>query len=358
MIHRRQFILANTDLRPSPTWRTRPVGPWFLSHCSELPIVELRDRCGRQWWLLGVAVQSRADLPSPEVEIAQFAGNDIATVYRNWCGRWLLLNAHTLHLDAGGTLGVYYAPSPDGRGLVVSSSFALLHALVCPNEEPEFSVRHTVGMDWPPAPGSRCASLHRLMPTQMLAFRDDNQRRAGSYARGLEIGSVKPSESEKVYDEIADYMTTVVRRLGDRFRTIYLPLTGGNDSRVVLAAAVHERLRFTAFTQHIGRSTHGRAISRADAITPSRICRSLGVPYRYIRPNTASEARLAEYDAHTVGHANDLDRGFYALGQWETFAPSSVVLRGGIFEVGRCYFWDRLADIRWDENDVAGQFLR
>ena len=149
--------------------------------------------------LSGVAVQSRADLPSPEIEIAQFAGNDIATVYRNWCGRWLLLNEHTLHLDAGGTARRLLRSKP-GRwgGWSPPASRSSMRSSVRTNSPN--SVRHSVGMDWPPAPGSRCATLRRLMPrpTQMLAFRDDNRRCAGPYSRGLEIGRVKPGESEKV----------------------------------------------------------------------------------------------------------------------------------------------------------------
>src|SRR4029453_8597277 len=114
-----------------------------------------------------------------------------------------------------------------------------------------------------------------------------------------------------------------------------IPLSGGADSRTVLAASIAAGVRPKTFTFHKSFKMHGREITAADAHLPRVLSRLYGVEHSYIRPQRRSEKADIAVLHHTAGRFDDVDRHYIANGQWDLAPTRCVVLRGGLFEAGK-----------------------
>jgi hypothetical protein len=334
-LHRRQFILGPEPLLAAEGWISEQIAPSLhLSRCAELPAASVTDRRGVTWWLLGVALQSDPDAPAP---LQQLADNDKSTpldVYRSWSGRWILISDSEIHLDACGLMGCFYRTIHHGpkADLWASSSPALIVALPGRKRIPHAAakIHPGKGMDWYPPPGSGFAGVNKLLPTQILSLAAATERRV--LPRPPLVDVRKPKTYDEALAALQRNLVTSLSRLRERAEGIWLPLTSGLDSRLILAAATQADLQLTTFTQRYPLMESG------DRQLPPLLARAAGYDHRELRPGRFSRSRQALFDAHTAGHCVDGDRRFFAHGQWEMIPTPALILRGGVFELGRCYF--------------------
>jgi hypothetical protein len=146
------------------------------------------------------------------------------------------------------------------------------------------------------------------------------------------LDAQKPKTYEDTLAALQRSLVTSLSRLRKRGEAIWLPLTAGFDSRLILAAASQADLSLTTFTQHYP------LMESADLQLPPLLAREIGYEHRQLRPERFSRSRRALFDAHTAGQCVDGDRRFFAHGQWEMIPAPALILRGGVFELGRCYF--------------------
>ena len=334
-LHRRQFVLGPEPFLAGEGWISEQIGPSLhLSRCPELPASSVTDKRGVTWRLLGLALQSNPDAPEP---LEQLAGNEqsaLLDTYGSWSGRWILISDSEIHLDAGGLIGCFYRTIQRGSTteLWASSSPALIVAI--PGRE---RIRHVgakihygKGMDWYPLPRSGFAGVNKLLPTQVLSLAGTRDGRV--LPRSPLLDAEKPKTHEETLDALQRSLVTSLSRLRAGDEAIWLPLTAGLDSRLILAAARQADLPLTTFTQDYP------LMESADLQLPPLLARELGYEHRQLRPGRFSRSRKALFDAHTAGHCVDGDRRFFAHGQWEMIPAPALILRGGVFELGRCYF--------------------
>jgi hypothetical protein len=302
----------------------------MLSHCPELPVSIVRDADGVTWCLAGLAQQSepgRAD-PLPEIQTARTG--EVPTLYRSWAGRWILLGRGEVHLDAAGLLGSYYLHRRNGCW--ISTSVALLPRLSEAGEverDPR-ELHQGRGFDWIPAPASRYVPIRRLLPSQVLDTTKGSTR-PRPWLRPIRRDIPYP----QIIDQLAARLTEPLRRLKPGNRTVWVPLTGGRDSRLVLALATEVGIPVRAYTNE-------RRMTLADRFLPRRIARVMGVPYEFHRPGAESSIRGSAYDAHGADSTAGIDRSYYTKGQWDFGQAGDYVLRGGGFETGRAYYYAKL----------------
>jgi hypothetical protein len=334
-LHRRQFILGPEPFLAGEGWISEQIGPSLhLSRCPELPASSVTDKRGVTWRLLGLALQSDPDAPEP---LEQLAGNEqsaLLETYGSWSGRWILISDSEIHLDAGGLIGCFYRTIQHGSTteLWASSSPALIVAI--PGRE---CIRRDgpklhpgKGMDWFPLPRSGFAGVRKLLPTQILSLVPMTDRRV--LPRPSLMNGQKPTTYHEALNTLQRSLVTSLSRLRKSDEAIWLPLTAGVDSRLILAAARQADLSLTTFTQQYP------LMESADRQLPPLLARELGYKHRQLRPGRFSRTRRALFDAHTAGECVDGDRRFFAHGQWEMIPAPALILRGGVFELGRCYF--------------------
>ncbi len=325
-LHRRQFVIGSRPFRAYDDWFVDDLEDGlYLSRCPDLRVVSSTDRDGRRWHLLGSAVQTVEGRADPPQEIASLSVHEIPEAYRSWAGRWVLIGAGEIHLDACGLLGCFYRPRTAERAQISSSP-----VLLAGSEGPRATgasrtLRHNVGVDWYPPPRSRFSGVRRLLASQILHAKSGRVER-----RPLLPSPAAGATYPELLDAIESRLRTALQRIGHEVEgTLWLPLTGGHDSRLLLALAGDLNLRVSTFTQRY------RGIPLGDRILPKKLADAVGAPHRLIQPSKWDERRGALYWSHNGRHTpNDLDRRFFARRQWEFGATHDGVLRSGGLEVG------------------------
>ncbi len=310
-LHRRQFVIGPRPLAPFDDWRRLELpGGLHLSADPELPLAVAGSRV-----LLGVAVQTLPDRGDPADELA---GPPPRT--EDWAGRWALLDGDLLAPDAAAALALFHRD-----GVWASSSPALLAELT-PALPAGAPIRYGVGMDWHPPPGSGIEGLGRLLPSQALDLSD-----------GAVVPRPLPQpdptrDPDEILERLRLRLVTAISRLAAAGGPLALPLTGGHDSRALLAAATAAGVTVEAYTFELP------GIASADRELPPRLARAVGATHRIIpRRAPADPQRLELWDRHTARHAVDEDRQCFATGQYDEVAHAAFDL-GDFYEVGRGYY--------------------
>ena len=312
-LHGRQFLLGPRPMQPCEGWKAVELGPGlFLSHDPELP---LRHTGGRA--LIGTAVETTAGGPPPGT-------GEGASDTEGWSGRWALVEDGRLRLDATGTLAC--AHRMIGSEVWASSSPVLLGQLDPALARAETPIAHGRGMDWYPPPSSGIDGVAWLLPSQALQLDD---------GRVAALPLPAPAPTDDYAAQLAALerrLVSAVTGLGDVSGDVWVPLTGGRDSRLVLAATLAAGLGVRTYT------LDHRDIDRADRELPPQIARACGIEHRFVKASRTDSRRLELWDRHTAGQAVDADAGFFAAGQLEHLAGAGVELYSNVLEVGRGYY--------------------
>jgi hypothetical protein len=278
-----------------------------------------RDRDGEAWLVAGIAIEASPDGDEPASRIARLATSEVVSGTSSWTGRWMLIGPGTVQVDAGALLPCFYR---DIDGATWASTSSALVAEV-PGTGPPPRVPRALergrGITWYPPPHSGRVGVRRLLPRQRLT------------ADGVVRTPLRPRTgvpSEETIERLRDLLVTPIERLQVP-RRMWVSLTAGIDSRLVLAAAHAANRSFRTYTQ-----VHPR-ITTPDYVQPPRIARKVGASHIRVPARHAIPSLGTEYDTHADGGIADADRGFYARRQWAFVSPGDTVLRGICFELGR-----------------------
>jgi hypothetical protein len=341
--HRRQFVIGPAFVAVEPDWERHDLAPGLvLSRSPALPIAELRTGDGQNCLLLGLAVSAEADLQqaSPAQTIT-----DLARISSFWAGKWALISAERCWNDAMGILGLYYR-EVDGVTWLGSSPAVLGKYLPAPLAPLiPWDVLHRRGMDWIPAPLTSREGIFRLMP----------QRFIEPLTGKIHVLPGLPQDGPTAAVTLVQTMRNwgAVSNGSERLVT----LTGGLDSRTVLAAAVAAGVDCIALTGVADRTAW------ADRKLPPKLARTAGVRHRWQRND---QQDVAERQRRLTIAAEQMD-GLFIHPVWESFASARMDQRhdrGGLasghtFEVCRCYYWRKLIEpAQLPVDDLLAAFFK
>jgi len=338
-IHSRQFIIGPKPVEVDKEWSVIKLkSNFYLSYCKNLPISYTKDVEGESWYILGLAVQTETGRLDPVKEISQSLTKDVCNLYGSWAGRWVLIGNGEIHMDATGLLGCYYIIEENTKSIPaiwISSSPVLLRDIsMYRNTMKTWGEIFCAGLNWYPLPLSRFEGVRKLFPSQIIRYMD---RKMTILPRPL-ISGLKVLAGLS-YDQklklLKERLVTAVQQAARLYKTIWLPLTAGYDSRLLLAIMKEAGVEAKTFTQN------HRRISYADKGFPPFLAKEIGLKHYWIAEKGFSRRYLKTYDEHTGKHAVDGDRYLFSHRQWDGFQKDDLILRGGIFEVGRCCYWDR-----------------
>jgi hypothetical protein len=285
------------------------------------------DVNGGIWHLLGLAVQTDATKADPLTEIGKASTVDVTKLYTSWAGRWVLVGNTEVHMDCSGMLGCFYTTINEERW--ISSSLAILQEIgrLSPRRE---TLKHKDGLEWYPLPLSRFEGVYKLLPSQVL-----NLKTFHTEARALPK-PIAGLSYDAILEKLTEKLKCAIVNVSGSGGPIFIPLTAGYDSRVILAAAQYAGIKAESYT------TGHYYISHADVTLPFKLAATVGYRHNYIKKAAFSKEKEALYDYHTAGNTNDIDRTKFSHGQWEPFGKGDLIFRGGLFEIGRCFYWDKM----------------
>jgi hypothetical protein len=214
---------------------------------------------------------------------------------------------------------LYYHPA---RRLAGNSLRLVCEESGAPLKPP--AIIHGSRPDWYPAPSTRAQGVRRLLLTQQLGLADfaSRPRRLGFHEAG----------TTKWKDSIADVLTNVFHGLGETGAPIWLALTGGFDSRTLLAAALRAGAPVHCFTFAFGK------VSSDEAAVAAKVSAVAGVPHRTIRPGELNRDALALYRWWGAEQKGGADADMFAMGCWSALPEHAIVIRGLGFEFARDFY--------------------
>lgn len=340
-IDRRQFIISKNAINLK-RWSNININKLVLSYSDDLRVNEVYDKNGLKWILLGWAIQIEKNKKDPVEELKERKEEDITDIYESWTGRWILIGEDSIHLDASGSLGCFY--TINSKEIFIGSSPSLISRIL---KEQELEVEEVTcklergsGMDYYPAPITRYSNIKRVFASQILIFEEN---RISFKARRLTC--VKKYEGlsyKEQLDLLRDYFSQAVINLNKMTtKEIYVPLTAGMDSRLILSACTSNNINVKTITFEQDN------MMKADKQIPKKISKQLGIEHIYVKKcyDNYNKELEEEFDLHCGKHCVDADRDLYSYGQFNIASDTIILLRGGVFETARLsYYYKKLTE--------------
>ena len=281
--------------------------------------------------LIGYAWQTLPDKKDPVKEIESKTENgrilteaELYEMENSWCGTYVLVYQGKVYQDATGFLNVFYSE------VGFSSDLSLL-AKAMDIDEVVYETDQII--NWLPGPYTQYVGINKLLNSQVYDYRTGEVT-----ARPLlPVPVTGITDKAELTKQFCDVFANSLHNLWSMFpdKEIMVGLTGGMDSRALLATAYHENLPFIAYTMD------REDIFRGDVEIPKQICERLSIPYEFytLDKSMYSKAREEEFIRNNSGLERDADRMFYANGQYDDLQKKHknvILLRSGI--------WARVAD--------------
>ena len=297
--HRRQFVIGPQKFILNQFWKTHQIddSKW-LSYCSGLRVVQATDKDKRNWYILGFAIETNPQRASIEDGITQATSDEVPELCSAWAGRWLLVGREQLNLDASGLLGCFYG-FDDSNQVWASSSATLLAEILFPDGRISVDNRklsYEIGISWYTPPRSRFTQISRLLPSQVLDLESGK----------LEVKPLMPKFSldrdyEDVLGQIQQILVTTLQRIAQLSPELWLGLTAGYDSRLMLALSQTAGIKVKTFTRIATR------MSVADKVLPPQLARTCGYSHIFLHRYKRFPERQALVETHSGGQISTGD---------------------------------------------------
>lgn len=230
-------------------------------------------------------------------------------------GRWVLFWNKFIITDASGNFQLFWVKKD---GIAVSSSLSLLAAefnlVCCPTRRLEME-----SIGFYPAPNTIYPDINVLLSFQVINASDIEVRPNYNY-RGLESFT-----KDQLIEGFIVLTKNFIENIKRENVEIITPLTGGIDSRTILAFLLNFYPRIETYT------TWFPSINIDDFIIPKLL--SLFFPkvkHKIIRPKAWQNTRAKKFDVHTGGNCVERDRSFYATNSYpmKPDDKKAIMIRG------------------------------
>lgn len=277
----------------------------------------------KEAYLIGNAFCMDKPDKSIEEDICFLNEKSVDEITKYWTGRWILIYENELITDACGLMSAFYAENEDG--FCVSSSLRVLCDVL--NLSPSYDVCDG-DLGWHIAPHTTVEGVYKLLATQKIIF-SENELKPVFY---MPFGDTKAFSTDEKCEKLAAMLVNGVKNIYEYGKKdIWSALTGGKDSRLVLAALLKAEIPFSCYT-----AWHEN-ISASDKKAPSQLAEKFGMPYMFVKRGKTDKNLLADYDNFTLKNIDGADKMFYARGQFSKIPQNAVVIRSGIFEAAQNY---------------------
>lgn len=323
---RGDWLYSAEPTPPFRSWSSRPLGSGYL-HASPSTCVEIL----KGGFIIG-----------EWIAIPQATAGDATNVHdvarRSLVGQFNVFSQDRISSDPGCLKPVFFHES---RRLASSSPRLLTEltgAALLPSE-----VLHGSRPDWLPGPRTRAAGVKRLLTSQKLSLADFQIVRTFLVS--------KASSSDPISD-IATALRSIFQGFKARGDEVWIGLTGGYDSRMLLSAAIAAGAKTIAFT------FAGKLIPD-ETERAARIAALAGVPHRVIGPGPMVQDELDYFVWQSIGQCAGLDGEICAAGSWQDIPAEALVIRGYGGEFGRQFYHGVLPDNDWlDSPDRSQLYMR
>ena len=344
---RKQYLITPRGTPGPDGWHSQTLSGWQVHHCPALPLATLTLSDGTAIGIVlgyaiapdGLMIEGRHKLAVSARAMAKL--DRIERYIAQLAGRFVVLLAHgpqaRVYPDPGCSLGPVFDPTARRVG---ASTLLVLDRPVIDNpdvlaaEVAEarnfYRFGHTID-----------AHARRARPNHYLDLSDFSQHLHWPMPED-ELGFDK-SKTPEFAEAIAEKLALNMAALTGRYRT-GLPISGGTDSRLLLAAGVHSLPQVKSFFVY-----HTNWSTSIDCLLARQIANRLSLPLTVIsRDAPKFKSVLTDQQFEDIKSLRMLRNG----GEPDTANPESIkamylspqcdlVLRGNVAEMTRAQRWVR-----------------
>jgi hypothetical protein len=335
-----QFHLGSAPLPGRAGYASLPLGGRYLSYSRRLSVARLSDSTGAlAGYCLGIAIDAAGCRVSDRrFKTAADAGNgfwsEVAEFVTGLAGRYIVLvssGAETrIYGDACGSYSCVYDPV---MGTAGSSLLMALERRISSNRQKDIRVALRGGGRMPFG-RTRDEHARVLTANHYLSIPAMTEHRFWPAAG--EVAEVPAQESQACLESIRNRLSAVIAGIAATERAA-LPLSGGNDSRTLLACAKPVLPDIARFYTQVHNYN-----SRADYKSAARLARAWNFDLERHQqevplPEEEAERRIARYKI-TTGYGalpfQTLDKNFATLP-----GGNEALLLGNVLEILRASHW-------------------
>lgn len=324
---RKQFVIGPRALMLADDWCTIEIASnLVLSHSPALAVRPVSAADGERFFLLGEAVSALR--PRVDEDVLAACGDGVMRCTAFWAGRWALVGKRFCLTDAATLMPIYWRH--ENGEIWLSNNVATLGTRILglpPLPRIDWQIKFQSGMSWIVNPLTARRGVSKLLPQRFI------DPLTGVIATQGELPSEGPEKPEFLISVLAHWHASKP----------YIPtlsLTAGLDSRTILAAAVRTELDFNTCTL----STE--ELTDSDRRLPPKLSASAGFAHRLVKPLPLPESEVCrrlhagrEQMDNVINHPRWRNVAHGLLDQLGSMA------HGAVFELGRCYYWDKLSSI-------------
>ncbi len=329
-----QFILCQAENYIPENWHIRRSGSWWLGCHPDLPVIEiLASDSSSIGWLLGYPIDRNGLLLNKSLEMSvspkdSSAASQLESSLYAFGGRFLAIfltnNISRVYLDPLGSLATVFC----AKQQIVASSTALIpYSEDCKDNYELINTLDIPNKDnWYPFGLTPRHSVERLLPNHFL---DLNNWQSTRHWPIDEI-TITQDVERSIY-EIASIVKKNIAALVENY-PLYMSLTAGRDSRMLLACAREHLQNIGFFTIRIPDKG-----GRLDCEVASQMAKRYGLNHRILEFEEATETELNEW-LYRTGNCV-AGRSWRNVRTLKQLDPQRAFLLGLGGEVGRSFYW-------------------
>ena len=332
-----QYVLSRESNRQYQGWKKTTLEGWTLHHGAALPVRPILDSTGRRCGLLlghawkpgGSLVQDALLVPEP-VSIPAFAraADEVTT---SLGGRYLavILTPEISRIYGDPVFDLPMLYDPDGQKAASSLGLILDRDLQPDsdiNARAVLAGRETISLQ-----RSLDRNVRRCIGNHYLDLADFSLHRHWP-AADMQL-DLQPEGMDAAAEAIAKGLAANIASLTAAHDCV-LPVTGGRDSRILLAAALPVAAQIKQFLCHRFHNP-----SRKDAKAAGKVLTSVGLPLTqyFKQPNCHALMKDMRLKMGWSGSRGELE----ALPMIAGYPRDHLILRGNILELLRANQWRR-----------------
>lgn len=254
-------------------------------------------------------------------------------------GRYFIFLDDVFYTDCTGNLQIFY----NSRCDVISTSLGLISQQIglkpCELRYKEFKK-----LTFYPAPHTIYKGIFVLLSWEQIRKSKITQTK-----RKI----IDYSDYQSIQKNIISSTGLLIKKISDNYQVV-LPLTGGIDSRTILAFLLKLKINFSAYT------TFYKKIKFYDIFTPIILAIINSFSYRLIvgkvKYNFSElKLRLLNFRSHTGYNCLDKDIVFYTFDLYPKPTPkrTSVMLRGAGWAVFRGFYINDISELKFKKERLA-----
>ncbi len=278
------YYITDSDISKMDLAKKVEIGKWNIYASDKTDVKIFNDENGVSIVIIGYCIDSRGEFPKDDIcsYLSKYDDESFTGAISRFAGKFVIARIDSdginVYTDATATMPVFYCKKAGYTHISSLEYFIKENAICAVSKDALHIIKYSDGAKTLPADMSHYEGIFALLPNHYYSSESDMVFRYGK-KEGTPCMS-----SEEAADKTASLICNIINQISKDY-VIKCPLTGGYDSRVVLAALEH----ISYGDPGIYTMRHTMDETYSDISIPNMIARDKGYNYTLIEDVEASD---------------------------------------------------------------------